>query len=316
MEIVPGIESLHKIFPYPVLTIGNYDGIHLGHQKILSMVLKRAEEIEGTSMVMSFDPHPVKVLAPERNMKLLVTPEEKARLIEAMGIDVLLCVKFDKEFSRMLPDDFIRNVLVERINVKEIIVGTNYVFGKNKKGTIDLLRRRGEKYGFSVKAVRHVMVHGHIVSSSTIRSLLLKGAVSEVSNFLGRAYSIEGTVIKGKGRGQSILHVPTANISTPVEIAPKEGVYAVRVGLTGLKRTVCDGVANIGKNPTFGNSDVSYEVHLFNFEGDLLGKNLRIYFIDRIRGERTFPDPISLGKQICEDIEQAKELLKKNPVIL
>ena len=316
MEIVPGIESLHKIFPYPVLTIGNYDGIHLGHQKILSMVLKRAEEIEGTSMVISFDPHPVKVLAPERNMKLLVTPEEKARLIGAMGIDVLLCVKFDREFSRMLPDDFIRNVLVDRINVKEIIVGTNYAFGKNKKGTVDLLRRRGEKYGFGVKAVRHVMVHGHIVSSSTIRGLLLKGAVSEVSNFLGRAYSIEGTVIKGKGRGQSILHVPTANISTPVEIAPKEGVYAVRVGLTGLKGTVCNGVANIGKNPTFGNSDVSYEVHLFNFEGDLLGKNLRIYFIDRIRGERTFPDPISLGKQIGEDIEKAKELLKKNPVRL
>ncbi len=126
MEIVPGIENLHKIFPNPVLTIGNYDGIHLGHQKILSMVLKRAEEIDGTSMVMSFDPHPVKVLAPERNMKLLVTPEEKARLLAAMGIDVLLCVRFDKEFSRMLPDDFISEVLVGKLNVREIIVGTNY----------------------------------------------------------------------------------------------------------------------------------------------------------------------------------------------
>ncbi len=313
MEIIRGLESLNKSYPNTVLTIGNYDGIHLGHQKILSMVLKRAEEIGGTSMVMSFDPHPVKVLAPERNIKLLTTPEEKARLIEAMGIDVLLYVRFNKEFSRVLPDDFLHDVLVEKIHVKEIIVGANYAFGKNKKGTIDLLRRRGEKYDFSVKAVRDVMVHSHIVSSSAIRSLLLKGAVSEVSNFLGRAYSVEGTVIKGKGRGRSILHIPTANISTPVEIAPKEGVYAVKVGLKG---SMYDGVANIGKNPTFGNAEVSYEVHLFNFDGDLLGKNLRIYFIDRIRGERTFPDPVSLGKQIRDDIEQAKELLTKHPVLM
>jgi riboflavin kinase / FMN adenylyltransferase len=313
MKIIRGLENLNKSYPNTVLTIGNYDGIHLGHQKILSMVLKRAEEIGGTSMVMSFDPHPVKVLAPERNMKLLTTPEEKARLIEAMGIDVLLYVRFDREFSRMLPDDFLYDVLVGKIHVKEIIVGANYAFGKNKKGTIDLLRRRGEKYDFSVKAVRDVMVHSHIVSSSAIRSLLLKGAVSEVSNFLGRAYSVEGTVIKGKGRGRSILHIPTANISTPVEIAPKEGVYAVKVGLKG---SMYDGVANIGKNPTFGNAEVSYEVHVFNFDGNLLGENLRIYFIDRIRGERTFPDPASLGKQIRDDIEQAKELLTKHPVLM
>ena len=313
MEIIRGLENLNKSYPNTVLTIGNYDGIHLGHQKILSMVLKRAEEIGGTSMVMSFDPHPVKVLAPERNIKLLTTPEEKARLIEAMGIEVLLYVRFDKEFARMLPDDFLHDVLVEKIHVKEIIVGANYAFGKNKKGTIDLLRRRGEKYDFSVKAVRDVMVHSHIVSSSTIRSLLLKGAVPEVANFLGRAYSVEGTVIKGKGRGRSILHIPTANISTPVEIAPKEGVYAVKVGLMG---SMYNGVANIGKNPTFGNAEVSYEVHVFNFDGDLLGKNLRIYFIDRIRGERTFPDPASLGKQIRDDIEQAKELLTQHPVLM
>jgi riboflavin kinase/FMN adenylyltransferase len=311
MEIVRGLAKLNTSYPNTVLTIGNYDGIHLGHQKILAMVLNRAQEIGGTSMVMSFDPHPVKVLAPERNMKLLTTPEEKARLLEEMGIDVLLCVKFDKEFSSMLPDDFIQYVLVDKIHVKEIIVGTEYAFGKNKKGTIDLLRRRGEKLGFGVKAVRNVLVHGRAVSSSTIRGFLQKGAVSEVTNYLGRAYSIEGTVIKGKGRGRSILHVPTANISTPVEIAPKEGVYAVRVGLEDI---VYNGVANIGKNPTFGNAEVSYEVHLFDFDGDLLGKNLRIYFIERIRGERTFPDAESLGKQIQDDIERGKEILStKNP---
>jgi riboflavin kinase/FMN adenylyltransferase len=307
MEIIIGLEAFDKSYPDTVLTIGNYDGVHLGHRKILSMVLQKAKEIHGTSMVMTFEPHPVKVLSPERNIKLLTTSDEKARLIEAMGIDILLLVNFNKEFANMLPDDFIDEVLVKKLNVKEIIVGTNYAFGKHKKGTIDLLRRRGEKYGFQVKAVRNVMVHGNIVSSSSIRSLLLKGAVHEVSNYLGRAYSIEGQVIKGKGRGKTLLNIPTANITTPVEIAPREGVYAVRAGLKGK---IYNGVANIGKNPTFGNPEVSYEVHLFNYSGDILGENLRIYFIDRIRGERTFPDVTDLVKQIRDDIEYAREILR------
>jgi len=306
LEIVRGIDSLKKSYTNTVLTIGNYDGMHIGHQKILSMVTKRAAEIKGTSMLMTFDPHPMKVLAPERNMKLLITPGEKERLIQSMGIDVLFYVNFTKEFSRMLPEDFIEDILVEKIKVKEIIVGTNYAFGKNKKGTVDLLRRRGEKYGFRVRAVRNAEVHGQVVSSSSIRSLLQKGAVCEVSKFLGRVYSIEGTVIKGKGRGQKILHVPTANITTPVEIAPREGVYAVRVG---LEDAVYEGVANIGKNPTFGNSQVSYEVHLLDFSGDLLGENIRIYFIDWIRGERTFPSVTSLENQIRDDIRVAREIL-------
>lgn len=306
MEIVRGLDSLKKSYTNTVLTIGNYDGMHIGHQKILSMVTKRAAEIKGTSMLMTFDPHPMKVLAPERNMKLLITPGEKERLIQSMGIDVLFYVNFTKEFSRMLPEDFIENILVEKIKVKEIIVGTNYAFGKNKRGTVELLRRRGEKYGFRVRAVRNAEVHGQVVSSSSIRSLLQKGAVCEVSKFLGRVYSIEGTVIKGKGRGQKILHVPTANITTPVEIAPREGVYAVRVG---LEDAVYEGVANIGKNPTFGNSQVSYEVHLLDFSGDLLGENIRIYFIDWIRGERTFPNVTSLENQIRDDIRIAREIL-------
>ncbi|MBS1112660.1 MAG: ribF [Nitrospirae bacterium] len=306
MEIVVGLEALNKIYPDTVLTIGNYDGVHLGHQKILSTVVKRAGEIKGTSMVMTFEPHPVKVIAPERNIKLLTTTEEKARLIETMGIHVLLLINFNKEFSSMLPDDFINEVLIKKIKVREIIVGTNYTFGKHKKGTIDLLRKRGKSFGFDVQAIRNVMVHGNIVSSSAVRSLLQRGAVHEVSQYLGRAYSIEGSVIKGKGRGQSILHIPTANITTPVEIAPREGVYAVKVNMRG---TVYNGVANIGKNPTFGNENVSYEVHLFSFSGNLLGANIRIYFIDRIRGERTFPDPVSLEKQIRDDIEYAKNIL-------
>ncbi|MDP2753943.1 MAG: bifunctional riboflavin kinase/FAD synthetase [Nitrospirota bacterium] len=314
MEIIRGLEALNKSYPNTVLTIGNFDGVHLGHQKIILEVLKRSEEIKGTSMAVTFEPHPMKVLAPEREIRILTTLEEKAKLIEEMGVNVLLCINFNKEFANLLPDDFIEDVLVKKINAKEIIVGTNYAFGKNKKGTVELLKRRGKKYGFRVKAVSNVRVYGNIVSSSSIRSLLLKGAVYDTSTFLGRAYSIEGSVIKGKGRGKNLLNIPTANITTPVEIAPKEGVYAVRVG---FNNSIYEGVANIGKNPTFGNTDVSYEVHLFNFSGDLLGEDIRIFFIDRLRGEQLFPDILSLEKQIRNDIERAREILStKHPKLI
>jgi riboflavin kinase/FMN adenylyltransferase len=308
MEIIRGLDAFHTPFPNTVLTIGNFDGVHLGHQKILSMVIHEAHALKGTPMVMTFDPHPMKVLAPERDVRLLITFEEKARLIKRAGIRALLSIPFTRDFANMLPDDFISNVLVKTLRVKKIIVGSQYAFGRNKKGTIDLLRRRGKKFGFSVHAVRQAKVHGHIVSSSSIRSLLMKGAVKEVSLFLGRAYSIEGTVIRGKGRGQKILHIPTANISTPVEISPKEGVYAVKIGWKG---NVFEGVANIGKNPTFGNADVSYEVHIFDFSGDLLGETLRIYFMDRIRNEQTFSGAESLEKQIRDDMRRAGEILNR-----
>jgi len=309
MEIIRGLKALSEGYHNTVLTIGNFDGVHLGHQKILCAVLRRAEEMKGTPMAITFDPHPMMVITPERKITILTTLEEKAKLMEEMGIKVFLCIQFTKEFSNMHPDDFISDVLVKKINAREIIVGTNYAFGKNKKGTVEMLRRRGRKYGFTVKVIRNARLHGNVVSSSKIRELLAKGAVFEASTFLGRAYSIEGSVIKGKGRGKSLLNVPTANITAPVEIAPREGVYAVRVSYKG---GIYEGVANIGKKPTFGNSDVSYEVHLFNFSGNVLGEIIRIYFIDRIRNERLFPDALRLEKQIRTDIECANEILSRN----
>jgi riboflavin kinase/FMN adenylyltransferase len=306
LKIVRGLESLKNSYSNVVLTIGNYDGVHLGHQKILSDVIKKAREINGTSMVMTFEPHPVKVLSPERDIKLLTTFEEKAKIIGRLGIDVLLCVNFDINFASLKPDEFVKDILVEKLKVKAIIVGSNYTFGRHKKGKIPLLRRRGKKFGFSVKAVRQVKIHGTVVSSSAIRSLLLRGAVHEASLFLGRPYSIEGVVIKGKGRGAKLLNVPTANIETPFEVTPKDGVYAVRIELND---NLYDGVANIGKNPTFGNSLTSYEVHIFDFNDNILDKRLKIYFIDRIRSEKKFPDIKALEEQIRKDITKAKEIL-------
>jgi len=314
LEIIRGLENLNRVYPRTVLTIGNFDGVHLGHQKILFEVIKKAQIINGTSMAMTFEPHPMKILAPERELRILTTFEEKAKLIAHLGIDVLLCIHFSKAFANLFPDEFIEDVLVGKIHMQEVVVGSGYVFGKNKKGTIDLLRRRGKKYGFKVKVMRHARINSDIVSSSKIRSLLSRGAASDISTFLGRAYSIEGTVIQGKGRGRAILNIPTANITTPIEIAPKEGVYAVR---TVFNNSVYEGVANIGRNPTFGNNEVSYEVHLFNFSGGILGKRIRIYFIDRIRDEKRFLDAGSLEQQIRNDIENAKRILwKKHPKLI
>ncbi len=311
MVVIRGLQSLDREFPAPVVTIGNFDGVHLGHQKIFRKVVEAARQRRGTSMVITFDPHPLKVVAPDRKLKLLTPLDEKIRLVELNGLDVFLCIDFNREFAKTDPEDFIRDILVEKLKVKHVIVGHNYRFGKGKRGTADLLRRRGRKYGFKVNVVRNKVISGHAVSSSRIRQLLLWGRVCEAAALLGRPYSIHGKVIRGAGRGAGILGIPTANIETPNELAPREGVYAVKVK---LKDDIYDGVANIGKNPTFGGGELSYEAHLFGFDGDLLGREIRLFFIDRIRGERTFPDAGSLKREIHRDIDRAKTILKEHRV--
>lgn len=315
------IRELHGKFDYPnpVVTIGNFDGVHIGHQKIFKKVVEKARKINGTPIAITFDPHPVRVLAPERGLKILTTFEDKANLISSEGIKVLICIGFSKEFAKTDPDDFIRDILVNKLGVKWVIVGHNYAFGKGKKGTTALLRRRGKKYGFDVSVVRYAKVYDDIVSSSRVRSLLLRGRVCEASRMLGRAYHIGGTVIKGAGRGASLLHTPTANITTPNELVPKEGVYAVKVSIGNRQEAIgrrkeCeiyDGVANIGKNPTFGDVPMSYEVHIFNFDKNLLGEKIKIHFIDRIRDEKKFSGISELEENIRKDIEKAKQILAK-----
>ncbi len=316
MRIIMGMPD-RLDYPNPVVTIGNFDGVHIGHQKIFRRVVEKAKEINGTPMAITFDPHPVRVLAPERGLKILTTFEDKANLISRAGIKVLICISFSKEFAKTDPDEFIKDMLVNRLGVKWVTVGHNYAFGKGKKGTTLLLRRRGKKYGFGVSIVRYAKVYDDIVSSSRIRSLLLRGRVCEASKMLGRAYHIEGTVIKGAGRGTPLLHTPTANITTPNELVPKEGVYAVRVS---IQNDVYDGVANIGKNPTFattfGNMPMSYEVHIFDFNQNLLGEKIKMHFIDRIRDEKKFSGIDELEEQIKKDIQKAKEILSKRKDLL
>lgn len=307
MIIIRGLENLKEKYKNVVLTIGNFDGVHIGHQKIFKRAVERSRAIGGTAMAITFDPHPMKVVAPERGVKVLSSFHEKARLMEFYGIEVILCMNFDRDFANMKPDDFIREVIVGKVEAIEVIVGHNYAFGKGKKGNTGLLRRRSRKYGFSFMVIRNARIYGDVVSSSRIRSLLSRGRVCEASRFLGRPYIVEGTVVRGTGRGGRLLDIPTANIATSNELVPKEGVYAVKVWIEGK---ILDGVANIGRNPTFGENRVSYEVHIFDFSKDIVGKKIKVYFIDHIRDEKRFHYIEALREKILGDIERAKEILK------
>ncbi|MGA2193268.1 MAG: bifunctional riboflavin kinase/FAD synthetase, partial [Nitrospirota bacterium] len=259
----------------------------------------------GTAAAFTFEPHPLKILAPGRSPKLLSTFREKMERIEASGMEVVICAKFTPEFASLNPEDFVRDVLVDSVGVKELFVGHDYAFGKDRKGDISFLRDAGARYGFSVNVVGPVRVEGITVSSTKIRTLIMDGEVCLASKLLGRPYSIEGTVIKGHARGRGI-GFPTANLTTPNELPPREGVYAVTLSVEGSQYK---GAANIGLNPTFGDPEPSYEVFILDFEGDLYGKFLKMQFIKRIRDEVKFKNADELVGQIKKDVENIRSIL-------
>lgn len=313
IEIIKGLQAFKERYPNTVLTIGNFDGVHIGHQKIMREVAARAAQTGGTPMAMSFDPHPVKVFSPETPLRLLTPTEEKARLMAVQGIKKLVLVNFNREFAGLEPEDFVKRVLAEKIAPVFVIVGHNYTFGRGKKGDTKLLRKLGRKYGFGLHVVRYAMSKGQVVSSSRIRAKLEKGKVSDAARMLGRAYMIEGTVEKGAGRGASLLGFPTANIQTPHELIPKEGVYVAKAHVQGKLR---DAVLNIGRNPTFGKNELTCEAHILDFKNDLLGSELRIYFVERLRDEKTFTSPQALKEAIQKDIDQARKILAKRKTVI
>ncbi|MBF0457664.1 MAG: bifunctional riboflavin kinase/FAD synthetase [Nitrospirae bacterium] len=310
MEIIRGLENVTKEYHNAIITLGNFDGVHAGHRRILQRVKAAAEHAEGTSIVITFDPHPVKVVNPQKGLKILTPFEIKAELVEKTGMDVLLCIDFNKEFSSIAPDYFIEEILLKRLRASHIIVGHNYRFGKGKKGSTDVLRRRAAKFGFKFNVVRNVTRCGNVVSSSSIRHLLTRGDVVEAHELLGRPYFIQSQVITGTGRGKTLLQTPTANLSLPDELVPKPGVYVVRATVEGVSY---DAVANIGTNPTFGGEHTAYEVHLFGYDKNLVGKTIRVYFIKRLRDEKAYPSPDDLKAQIVKDIARAKEILAATP---
>ncbi|WP_297212961.1 MULTISPECIES: bifunctional riboflavin kinase/FAD synthetase [Thermodesulfovibrio] len=309
MQVIRGIEKLDA--ENTVITIGNFDGVHRGHQKIFDYINRKASQTNSKSVVITFHPHPIKVLFKEHPLRVITTTEDKLKLIEKCGVDITVLIPFTTEFAQIEAESFVRDILIEKFNAKWVVVGYDYRFGKDRKGDRLLLKKLGLKYGFKVKVLKAYKRKGKILSSTAVRNALADGNIREANIFLGRAYHIDGTVVKGAGRGSTILGYPTANIEPVQEIIPKEGVYAVKVTIPHLSATF-RGVANIGKNPTFGNRMLSYEVHILDFRENLLEKTIRVHFIDRIRDEKKFSSPEELKQQIAMDIQKAKNIFSKD----
>jgi riboflavin kinase/FMN adenylyltransferase len=299
----PGVASLSRT----VVTIGNFDGVHLGHRAILARACQRARELGGEAVAITFDPHPLKVLRPELNLPLLTTAEQKLSLLAASGLQAVVVLPFTHELAAMPARDFVREYFCQRLQVREVVVGHDYRFGRGRQGDTDLLKEMGQQHGFTVQVVWAVEAEGAVVSSSLIRALLRLGKVAAGARLLGRPYGVVGQVVRGKGRGAKLLGVPTANLRPANELLPASGIYAVRVrrGAETLP-----GVANIGTCPTFDNQDLSLEVHLLSFNGDLYGENLEVLFVSRLREERRFSSIEALAAQIHADIDQARQVLE------
>lgn len=310
MEIIEGLDQISRPPDYPVVALGNFDGVHLGHRALVRSVVERARSCGGTSLVITFKPHPLKVLAPEAHLRFLATESEKESLLGALEVDRVVYVPFDRAFSRLSPEAFAEAVLHERLRVREVFVGDGFSFGRDRSGTVGDLERFGSRLGYGVRPVRNVEVDGKPVSSSRIRGMLIEGRVREAATLLGRIYSIEGKVSGGK-REASGLGFPTANLEPPADrVIPADGVYAAWGILEGKLHK---GVAYIGTQPTLGPRDRTMELHLFESFPDLYGKTLRIGFQDYIREERVFSDPGELAGRIAEDIAQARDFLREEP---
>jgi riboflavin kinase/FMN adenylyltransferase len=305
MEIIRVREKIFQTFTKPSVALGNFDGVHLGHQEILKRTVDTAHRKGREAVVYTFDPHPRLVLNQAPEIPQITTAEEKADLLGSLGIDVLVLAEFTKEFARQTPEDFVENTLVEELAIRNLFVGENYRFGSGRSGTPAQLRRMGQERGFSVHVVPSVKVRGEVVSSTLIRKLLLSGRISEANEMLGRPFFVQGNVIHGHSRGKG-LGYPTANIKPDRKLRPPDGVYAV---FCQFQNRVYQAVMNIGKNPTFHDRKTSFEAHLLDFSDELYGSTIKLFFIERLRPERTFGSVDELKSQIARDVEKARSLL-------
>lgn len=287
------------------VTVGSFDGVHLGHRKIFEQLMKCAKENGLKSTIVTFDPHPRKVLGTAGvNLKLLTTLEEKIKIFKEIGIDRLLIIPFTREFSRLSPREFVETILVGKLKVREMVIGHDHHFGRDRQGGLEKLIKLGETHGFHVIEVPAITCDGELISSSVIRKHIEKGKMETVCRFLGRCYSLTGTVVKGDGRGKE-MGFPTANleISNGDKVIPRKGVYAVDINNGGR---MFKGMMNIGHRPTFNFDSLTLEVHIFNFDAEIYGQKVEIYFKKYIREEMKFPNMEALKSQLEKDKEQCK----------
>ena len=295
--------------PYPVGTIGNFDGHHRGHQALLKLVVETARKTQGTAVVLTFDPHPVKVLAPDADIRFLTGEEEKLGLFERAGIDEVVVLEFTAAFASLSPDAFAEQILAKGLGLREVFVGQHFVFGHKRAGKIGDLTDLGRRLGFIVHPTSPVMIAGGVVSSTRIRQLIISGQVDQAAVLLGRPYALIGVVSPGEGRGRT-LGWPTANLRLPSNrVAPADGIYA---SITIVNHERHGSVAYIGTRPTFDGGERLLEVTILDGIHDLYGHTLTVEFLERIRGDAQFDGETALSRQIASDVESAKTILHRH----
>jgi riboflavin kinase/FMN adenylyltransferase len=289
-----------------VVTIGNYDGIHRGQRQVLDRLVSRARSLELPAVVVTFEPHPLRVLAPEQAPAMLVTREQKRELLAAAGIDLLAILPFDGSFAATPAETFVRDFLSARLGMRELYVGRRFAFGRNREGNLALLTGLGEELGFRVSGVEEEEAGGEPVSSTRIRRAIARGEVEAAAGLLGRAYSLTGEIVRGERLGRQ-LGFPTANLAPDGQLLPLEGVYATRTRFEGAPARF-DSVTNIGRRPTVAEaSPPRVETHLLDFDRELYGERIELYFHKRLRDEMLFPSVTELAAQIGRDVRLSRE---------
>jgi len=308
MKLITDLSQITEPFADPFVTIGNFDGVHLGHQMLFSEVVGKAYRHGGLSVAVTFDPHPLKVLRPD-GIRLISTTSQKIELIRLAGIDVLVVIPFTRDFAATTALDFVEKILVGTIGVRELVVGYDYAFGRGREGNIDFLREQGRRLGFPVTVVDAHYENGMLVSSTRIRELVSQGRMRDVRLLLGRHYQIHGEVQRGKQRGGRELGFPTANLKiSEDDLCPRRGVYVTQVVHGG---TVYGSVTNIGYNPTFQDNRLVAETHIFDFSSDIYGHPIKVNFLRYLRGEKKFAGVDELAAQIRMDIAAARKILRE-----
>jgi riboflavin kinase / FMN adenylyltransferase len=304
MEIIRDLTELGRPTA-PVVALGNFDGVHAGHQVILERARARAREIAGTAFALTFDPLPAKVLAPARAPRLILTPDDKAELLCASGLDGVIVLEFTRALSRLTPQEFAREYLCARIGAHTVVVGHNVSFGHNRTGNAAVMEALGRELGFAAIVVGAVSVGDVEVSSTGVREAIMAGELRRAAVMLGRNHFLSGPVVHGRERGRTI-GFPTANIQNRTECIPPDGVYATRMVIAGSDYP---SITNIGMRPTFAEPERTFEAHIFDFDRDIYGQEVKLELIERIRPERKFGSGQELAAQIAADLKRAKEIL-------
>jgi riboflavin kinase/FMN adenylyltransferase len=307
MKIFRHIDDQGLLVSGTVATMGNFDGIHLGHQTLVRNTVEESQRLGYPSTVLTFEPHPLKVLAPERAPSLILSYEDKMALLQSLGVDIVVAQRFDLQFASIAADEFVCRFLVDRLKIKKLWVGRDLRFGQGRKGGTDNLLRLAPGAGFEVGVLDPILLDGIRISSSRIRQLVEEGRVDEVRPMLGRYHFVSGRIVRGHRRGQK-LGFPTANIATETEVVPLNGIYAT---LIQVKNKQWLSVSSVGVNPTFGDGPRTVESFILDFDGDIYGERVKLAFVQRIRDEKKFVLVKDLIGQMDDDVKRAKALFKE-----